>query len=55
MSGDFDDGDLWFKVLEMKLQSTGDVISPKSDPIELAQKLLKNPLSALNQTLLMDE
>lgn len=55
MTGDFDDGDLWYKVLEMKLQSTGDVISSKSDPIELAQKLLKNPLSALNQTLLVDE
>jgi hypothetical protein len=55
MSGDFDDGDLWFKVLEQKLQATGDAITENSDPISLAQKLLKSPLGALNETLLVDE
>lgn len=55
ISGDFDDGDLWFKVLEQKLQATGDVITENSDPISLAQKLLKSPLAALNETLLVDE
>lgn len=55
ISGDYDDTDLWFKVLEQKLQATGDVITENSDPISLAQKLLKSPLAALNETLLVDE
>lgn len=55
MIGDFDDNDLWYKVLEMKLQAIGEQITNHSDPIVLAQKLLKNPLSALNQSCLMEE
>jgi len=55
IAGDYDENDLWFKVLEMKLQVTNDRITEGSDPIELAQKLLKNPLSALNQTFMVDE
>ena len=54
VANEFDDSALWFKVLEQKLQATGDVITENSDPIALAQKLLKYPLGALNETLFLE-
>jgi hypothetical protein len=51
IANEYDDTALWFKVLEQKLQATGDVITESSDPIALAQKLLKYPLATLNETL----
>lgn len=54
IANDFDENDLWYKVLEMKLNAMGEEINKNSDPIVLAQKLLKNPLSALNKTSLME-
>lgn len=54
IANDYDDSALWFKVLEQKLQVTGDVITENSDPIFLAQKLLKYPLIALNETIFVE-
>jgi hypothetical protein len=54
IADEFDDSALWFKVLEQKLQATGDVITENSDPIALAQKLLKNPLATLNETIFLE-
>jgi hypothetical protein len=54
VANEHDDSALWFKVLEQKLQVTGDVITENSDPIYLAQKLLKYPLIALNETLFVE-
>ena len=51
---EFDDSALWFKVLEQKLQSIGETINENSDPIVLAQKLLKFPLATLNETLFIE-
>jgi hypothetical protein len=50
-----DETDLWYQVLVAKLNAMGEVITSNSNPIMLAQKLLKNPLSALNKTIQMEE
>jgi hypothetical protein len=49
MLGEMDENVLWFKVLQMKLQASGEVLTKNSDPISLAQTLLKYPLSTIAQ------
>jgi hypothetical protein len=55
IAGDYDENDVWFRVIEVKLSSMNKVIGPNSDPIELAQSLLKKPLSNLNQTIFKED
>jgi hypothetical protein len=55
IAGDYDENDVWFRVIEVKLNSMNKVIGPNSDPIELAQSLFKKPLSNLNQTIFKED
>ena len=55
ISGDYDENDVWFRVIEMKLNALNVSISANSDPIELAQLLFKKPLVALNQTIFKED
>ena len=55
ISGDYDEHDVWFRVIEMKLNALNVSISANSDPIELAQLLFKKPLVALNQTIFKED
>jgi hypothetical protein len=50
MFAEVDENVLWFKVLVMKLSSIGETLTKNSDPISLAQRLLKYPLSTVAQT-----
>ena len=55
IAGDYDENDIWYRVIEMKLSAMNKVIGPNSDPIELAQLLFKKPLSTLNQTIFKED
>jgi hypothetical protein len=52
---DEDNETLWARTIQTKFNAMGIFISKKDDPIELAQKLLKYPLVALNNTELREE
>jgi hypothetical protein len=55
IAGDYDENDVWFRVIEMKLNALNKSLTPNSDAIDLAQLLFKKPLSALNQTLFKED